>query len=171
MSLKETIESDILEAMRKGEKLTCSVLRMLKAVIINQEKEKRARSFKQEKKLSEQELIGKSTLSNEEIVEVICTEAKKRKESILEYEKVNKKEVADKEKEELAILQKYLPEQLSEKEIKDMILDTIKEVGACEPKDMGKVMSVLVPKIKGRADGGLASRIVRESLSSSGTND
>ncbi len=166
MSLKKKIENDILEAVRKSEKLTCSVLRMLKSVLINKEKEKRARFFKEQKGLSDQELIKKSELSDEEIIEAIFSEAKKRKESISEYKKVDKKEAVAKEEEELVILQKYLPEQLSEEEIKNIVLDTIKEVKAYEPKDMGKVMGALVPKIKGRADGSLASRIVKELLSS-----
>ncbi|MEK0366298.1 MAG: GatB/YqeY domain-containing protein, partial [Nitrosopumilus sp.] len=101
--------------------------------------------------MSEKDLIKESQLTDEEIVEVISFEAKKGKEAILEFKKGERQDLVGKEKKELEILQKYLPEQLSEEEIKKLVKEAIKKVGAQEIKDTGKVMAEMMPQVKGKA--------------------
>ena len=155
MSLKEKIQKDLTEALKNKRELEVSVLRLLIAAILNKEKEKRYK-LKEEKDV---------LLSDEEITDVVSTEVKKRKEAASEYQKGGRQELADKERKESEILQKYLPEQLSEKDLEKLIKEAIAKTGAKEQKDIGKVMAVLMPQTKGRADGGLVSKIVKESLS------
>lgn len=95
---------------------------------------------------------------------IIDKEAKKRREAIEEYTKASRTDLADKEKAELDIIAEFLPQQLSDDELLAVVRDSIAEVGAATPKDMGKVMGVLVPKIAGRADGKKASSLVKELL-------
>ena len=154
MTLKEEVQQDTKDAVKKKEELKVSVLRLLSAAILNKEKEKRYKSGE-----------GKEVqLTDEEITDVIVAEAKKRKEAIVDYEKGGRKELAEKEKKELGILKNYLPEQLSEEEIKKIVKAAIEKVGAKELKDMGKVMQELAPQTKGKADGSLVSKIVKELL-------
>jgi len=153
--LKDKIKSDLNEALKKGDEIKRSTLRMLLAAVLNIEKEKKY------KEKIEQEV----ELTDEEIIDVISSEAKKRKESIIEYEKGERQSLAEKEKAELEILQEYLPEQLSEEEVEKLVKETVEEVGAQDIKDIGKVMAELMPKLKGRADGSAVSRIVKELLS------
>jgi uncharacterized protein YqeY len=96
---------------------------------------------------------------------IIDKEAKKRRESIEEYTKAGRSDLADKEKAELDIIAEFLPQQLSDDELLAIVRDSVAQVGAATPKDMGKVMGVLVPKIAGRADGKKASNLVKELLS------
>mgnify|MGYP001590448673 CR=1 FL=1 len=153
--LKEKIQADLKDSMKQKEELSLSVLRMLSAAILNKEKEKRFKSGKAE------DIV----LADEEILEVISTEIKKRKEAIDLYEKGGRLELAAKEKKELEVLQKYLPAQLSDDELRKLVKEAIEKVGAKEIKDMGRVMAELMPKVKGKADGNLISKIVKESLS------
>ncbi len=162
--LKEQIKTAIIQAMKDGNELLLTTLRMLSAAIIFKEKEKRYKISKQKLDLKEEELVKNSQLANEEIIEVVSAEIKKRKDAIVLYEQGGRKELADKEKKEVEILQKYLPTQISEGEIKKIIQEAIKKTGAKEIKEMGKVMAELMPKVKGRADSSLISKIVKESL-------
>ena len=152
--LKEDIKKDLNEALKSREELKTSVLRLLSSAILNKEKDKRYKSGKAED----------VSLTDEEIIDIISSESKKRKEAIELYQKGDRPELAKKEKEEMEILQKYLPEQLSEEEIKKLVKAAIAKTGAKEQKDMGKVMAELVSKVKGKADGSLVSKIVKESL-------
>lgn len=154
MTLKEEIKQALNSALKEKKELDVSVLRQLLAAVLNKEKEKRFKS-KEEKD---------AVLSDEEVLEVISSEAKKRKESVVEFEKGNRYDLAEKEKKELEILEKYLPEQMSEQEIRNLAEEAIKKAGAENIKDMGKVMQGLIPKTKDRADGALVSKIVRELL-------
>ncbi|GAH84058.1 unnamed protein product, partial [marine sediment metagenome] len=95
----------------------------------------------------------KSELTDEEVIEVISSEVKKRKEAILEFEKGERKDLVEKEKKETEVLKKYLPEQLSEQEIKKLVKVAIETVEAQNLKDMGKVMAELIPQVKGKAEG------------------
>ena len=165
MALKEKVHQDLNEAVKKGEELRTSVLRMLSAAILNKEKEKRYKISKQKADLKKEELVKESEVLDEEVLDVISSEVKKRKEAIFEFEKGKRQDLADKEKKEMEILQKYLPEQLSEEELKKMAKEAIEKVDAKEPKDMGKVMAELMPKVKGRADGFQVNKIVRDLLS------
>jgi hypothetical protein len=166
MNLKEKIRGDLNEAVKKREALESSVLRLLLAAILNKEKEKRYKTYNAEPKLKEEELTKKSQLTDEEITEVIFSEVKKRKEAILEFGKGKREDLVRKETKEMELLKKYLPEQLSEEEIKKIAQDVIKKIGAQSPKDMGRVMSELMPKLKGKADGSLAGKAVKDLLSS-----
>ena len=150
--LKQKIKEDMKSAVKERNSLVLSTLRMLLAAISNKEKEKRYKE-------------GSEELTEEETVCVIISEAKKRKEAASEYEKGGRPELAEKEKQELQVLKKYMPEQMSEEELKKTAEKIIEEIGAAGPKDTGKVMQELMKKVKGRADGALAGKIVREFLS------
>lgn len=153
--LKQKVQKDLNEALKKGDEISRSTLRMLLAVILNREKEKKYK----------EKIDGEAKLTDEEIIEVVVSEAKKRKEAILEFAKGKREDLVKKEKAELEILENYLPEQISEEEIRKLAKEAIGETGAKEIKDIGKVMAVLMPKIKGRSDGSLASKIVKDLLS------
>ncbi|GAI49704.1 unnamed protein product, partial [marine sediment metagenome] len=136
MILKEKIQKDLEEALKKKDEIIVSVLRMLLAAILNKEKEKRYKLSKNEPELTEEELEKESQLTDEEVIEVISSEIKKRKESILEFEKGERQDLVEKEKKEIDVLKKYLPEQLSEQELKKLVKVAIETVEAKEPKDM-----------------------------------
>lgn len=171
MALKQQIQSDLNKSVKGREELESSVFRLLLAAINNKETEKRTRLYRDsggQAKISESELIKKleksSKLTNEEIIDVVSSEIKKRREAVELYEKGDRKELAEKEKKEAIILQKYLPEQMSEEELRKIVKEAISGVGAKTQKDMGKVMQALMPKTKGKADGSLISRVVKELL-------
>jgi hypothetical protein len=106
----------------------------------------------------------KKELTDEEVIEVVGAEVKKRKEAATEFEKVNRQEAADREKAEIEILMKYMPAQMSEDEIRARVKKAVAEAGADGIKDLGKVMKIIIPALKGKADGALVNRIVREEL-------
>jgi len=164
MVLKEKIQEDLTTVLREKKELELSVLRMLLSAVNNKETEKKTKIWKEKPELSPEEIKKDGQLTDEEIFEVIASEIKKRKESILEFEKGKREDLVKKEKAEAEILQKYLPEQLSEEEIKKLVKEAVAKVGAKEIKDMGKVMAELMPQVKGRVDGGLVSKIVKELL-------
>lgn len=146
MSIKDVLNQDMKAALKAGEKNRLSVIRMAKSAILYVEKEK----------LHE--------LNDEEIIEVLFREIKKRKHDIEEYRRLGKDEVVRSLEQEVAILSDYLPQQFTSEEIEEIIRQTIFEVGANSIKDMGKVMSAVMPKVKGRADGGLVSNFVKKLL-------
>lgn len=161
-SLREKIQEQAKEALKSKEQLKLSVLRMLIAAVFNKEKEKRAKLSKMEK--DETKLAEMSKLDDAEVLEVVASEVKKRKDSIEQFEKGGRPELADKEKKEMEILAAYLPEQMSEEEIRKMVKEKISQTGASGPKDTGKVMAALMPQVKGKADGTIVNRIVQEEL-------
>ncbi|MFH1036824.1 MAG: GatB/YqeY domain-containing protein [Patescibacteria group bacterium] len=165
MFLKEKIQENLTAALKNKKELELSVLRMLSAAIGNKETEKRTKIWKVKTELAAEDLEKESQLKEEEIFDVISSEIKKRRESIEGFEKGGRKEMADKEKKELDILQAYLPEQLSEDEIKKLVAEAIAKTGAKEIKDMGRVMGELMAKTKGKADSALISKLVKDSLS------
>ncbi len=162
MSVKEKINSDLKEALKTKDELKISVLRGINSALKNKEIEKRTKISKEEKDL--EKLKELSALTEDEIIEVLLSEAKKRKDAIEEFKKGKRMDLAEKEEKELKILEEYLPEQMSEEEIKEAAKRAIEEVKAIGPRDMGRVMSVLMPQLKGRADGKTVSRIVNELL-------
>jgi len=184
MLLKQKIQSDSTDALKKGEQLKLSVLRMLLAGVATKEKEKRYKISNEKPDLKEQELIKESELTEEQMIETISSEIKKRKDAIVLYEQGNRQELADKEKKEIEILKNYLPEQLSPEELRKLIQESIDKIvgkeihpvksaeGGVSPeakqfnrvKDMGKVMADLNPKTKGKADGSEVSKIVKQLL-------
>jgi uncharacterized protein YqeY len=164
MSLKEKIKEDLKNALKEKREIELSTLRMTSAAISGRETEKRTKLWKTKPELPIEELEKENQLTDEEIIEVIFSEIKKRKEAILEFEKGGRNELAQKEKKELGVLQKYLPEQLTEEEIRKLVKEAVEKTGAKEIKDMGKVMAELMPKVKGKADGNLVSKTVKETL-------
>jgi len=162
--LKEKIQADLNESIKSNNKSIRDTLRMLLAGVINKEKDKRYKVKKEKPNISEEELDKKASLTDEELIEVVSSENKKRKEAVFEYEKGERQELADKEKAEMEVLQKYLPEQVSEEELRKLVKEVIDKTGAKEMKDMGKIMAELMPKVKGRADGNEVSKIVKELL-------
>lgn len=146
MSLLNQINTDLIEAQKASDSLTRDTLRMVKTTIKNVE-------------------IAKGIeLNDEQIVDVLAKEVKQRQEAADSFVAGNRPELAEKEQQEIAILKKYLPEQISEDELSQMIDEAITETGATAMNEMGKVMGALIPKIKGRADAGLVSQIVRQKL-------
>jgi uncharacterized protein len=110
------------------------------------------------------EIDGQKILNAEDTVVILQKEAKKRRESIDEAIKVNRSEIADQEKLELAIIEGFLPTQLSRDEVKTIVQETIAQTGVTSPKEIGKLMGALMPKVKGLADGKLVNEVVRELL-------
>lgn len=160
--LKEKINADYKEAFKAKEERRVSVLRMLNSAIKNKEVEKRMRLAKEVSE--ESELEKQSQLTDEETLAVISSEAKRRKDSIAQYEQGGRPELAEQEKAELTILSAYLPAQMPEDEIRRNVVESIKESGAAGVADLGKVMKVLMPRVKGKADGNLVNQIVKEEL-------
>lgn len=144
-----SLQADLKEAMRAQDRRRLSVIRMA------------LNAIKQE------EIDRQVKLSAEEAAAVLMREAKKRRESITEAEQAGRLDVASEEQAELAILESYLPRQLSAEEIADLARAAIREVGASSPKDMGNVMRVLMPRLKGQAEGKLVNQIVRDLLGGS----
>ena len=161
MLSKQILQERLKEAQLKREELLVSTLRMLISVINNKELEKGIKLSKTE---PEDKVVELSKLTEMEILETISSEVKKRRESVLAFEKGNRKELADKERKEIEFLEKYLPEQIPEEELKKIIQEVISKTGAKEAKDIGRVMAELMPKVKGKADGNLVSKIVKELL-------
>lgn len=163
MALKEKLKNDLTQAIKTSDALNLSVLRMISAAIRNKEIEKRTKLSKSGN-LTLTELEERSQLNDEEILEVITSETKKRREAVLEYEKGGRLDLVEKERAEIEILKKYLPQELSDEELKKMAIEAIRDSGAKTQKDFGKAMSVLMSKIKGRADGAKAGQLVKELL-------
>jgi len=148
MGLKEKLQSDLTEAIRSRNEVVSGTVRMLLAAITNEE------------------VAGKAAkvLTDAEIITVLSREAKKRREAVEAYTQAKRDDLAGKEKAEAAVIANYLPEQLSEDEIKKLIADAIAETDAKGPAGMGLVMKVLQPKIAGKADGGVVSGLVKAAL-------
>ena len=162
--LKQQIRFDATEALKRGDQIVAGVLRLALAAIISKEKEKRYKISKEKSDLKEEILIKESELTGDEVINILSSEIKKRKDAIFLYEKGNRPELADKEKKEIEILKKYLPEPLPIEELKKLIKESITKVGAKTIKDMGKIMADLMPKIKGKADNSEVIKIVKEIL-------
>ena len=144
------IKEELNQAVKSNNEIIRSTLRMLLASIQGKEKEKQYKE--------------KESLTEEEVIAIISSEAKKRKDSINEFEKGGRQDLADKEKAELEILAKYLPEQMSEEDVKKIVEETVAEVRASSMQDFGKTMGAVMPKLKGKADGEVISKILRELL-------
>ena len=151
MSLKNKILDDLKSAMKAKEADKLNVLRSLKAKLL-------------EKEISERK-GGEASLSDDQVVEVLMKAAKQRKESIEQFEEGGRNDLVEKEKFELEIIEKYLPEMMDENEIRDEVQAQIEKMGATDMSDMGKVMGALMGRLKGKAEGAAISRIVKEELS------
>ena len=144
--MKEQLLQDLKEAMKEKDILKKDTITMLRAAILQVEKD------------------SPKVLNDDDICGIVAKEVKKRKESVSEYENAGRQDIADNLKREIEILSKYLPEQLTEEEIAKMVEEAIAESGATGPRDMGKVMGILRPKTQGKADGKVVSDIVKEKL-------
>lgn len=144
--LKAKIEQDFITAYKSKEELKISVLRLIKSALKNDEINK------------------KSELTEDDVLKTLKREAKQRKETIAEYEKAGKGEAAAKEAAELAIIESYLPEQMSEEETRALVQSTISELGITEKRDMGKLIGNVMAKSGGKADGGVVAKIANELL-------
>lgn len=162
--LKHKLQEDLNKSLKAGDQLKRLVLGMVMTAIKNREVEKRTKLFKTISDIGELEKQGQ--LTEEEILEVIASEVKKRKESVEQFKAGGRDELAQKEKLEMDILLSYLPEQLGEDEVRAEIQKTIAELGASGPKDMGRVIGAVMAKLKGRVDGGTVSRLVKRGLGS-----
>ncbi|WP_248926665.1 GatB/YqeY domain-containing protein [Paenibacillus hamazuiensis] len=147
MSLSERLNEDMKQAMKSQDKFKLSVIRMVRAAIKNIEIDQR------------------KTLDDNEVLDVLNREIKQRRDSLQEFEKAGRADLAENLQAELAILSEYMPQQLTDEEVKAIVEQTIQEVGASSKADMGKVMGALMPKVKGRADGKLVNQLVQQSLS------
>lgn len=151
MSLKDRISDEIKTAMKAKDKLRLETVRGIKKVILEKESEIRAK--------------GREDLNEEEELAVLTQLAKQRRDSITQYNDAGRPELADKEAQELTILEEYLPAQLSDAEVEAVIDEVIAEVGASGPRDMGKVMGPAMKRLQGKADGGKVQAIVKSRLS------
>lgn len=143
--------ADLKKAMKEKEEDRLRVLRSLKSKLL-------------EREISERK-DGEASLSNEQAVEVLMKAAKQRKESIEQFEKGGRQDLADGEHAELQIIQSYLPEMLSENEVRDIAQEKIDELDAEDMSDMGQVMGVMMQELKGKAEGSLVSKVVKDELS------
>lgn len=147
MSLDQTLLNDMKQAMKNKDKETVSVIRMLRSALQN-------------------EAIKKSgSLSEEDELAVLSRELKQRKDSLQAFDKADRHDLVEKLEFEIKVLQNYLPKQLTNEELEQIIQETINEVGASSKKDFGKVMSTVMPKVKGRADGKIVNQLVQKYLS------
>lgn len=151
--LLQQIKDDMKAMMKAQDSAGLTVVRGALSSISGKEKDKRMASGKAD-----------DMLTDEEIITVLSSEIKKRRDAIALFEQGGRPELAENEKKEIAVLQKYLPEQLSADELKNLVTEAVQKTGAASVKDMGKVMAELNPKIKGRADGGEVAKLIKELL-------
>lgn len=147
MALKQNIQKELLTAMKEGNELKVSVLRMLKASILKFEVEGERKEA-----------------TDENILQIINREIKQRRDSAEQFRNGNRPDQAEKEEQEIAFLMEYMPPQLSEEEIFSIVKAGIEETGASAKSDMGKVMGAIMPKLKGQADGAIVNKVVNSLL-------
>lgn len=150
-TLRERIDSELKDAMRSRDELVTSVLRMLKSAV----------------KYKEVEPGAKGPLDDAAILQVVSSLIKQRRDAVEQYTSGNRPDLAEKEQKEIAILQRYLPQQLSADELRAEVQKAIAESGAKAPKDMGAVMKLLMPRVQGKAEGKAISEEVKKQLSGS----
>ncbi len=152
MSLKDRISEEIKAAMKAKDKVRLETVRSIKKVILEKESSLRAQ--------------GQDTLTESQELEVLAQLAKQRRDSIEQYRQAGRNDLAEQESQELAILEEYLPKQLSDEEIDTVLDEVIAAVGATSVKDMGKVMGQAMQQLKGRADGQKIQAMVKAKLGS-----
>ena len=148
MNLKEQISEDIKNALKAGDSFTAGVLRMVVAALQNKSIEKRGKGEEEE-------------LTQEEILEILAREAKKRKEAIELYKQGDRQELADNEEKELAIIGKYLPQQMSKEEVVEIVLAIIEKN---KPENFGEAMKLVMAELKGKADGKMVAEVIKDQL-------
>ena len=146
MSMKETLQQERIAAMRAGDTAKRNAVGLLLAAI------------------KQEEVDNQTTLDDEGVMEVLQRQAKQRRESIADYEKAGRPEMAATEEAELTIIESYLPQQMSREQITAVAAEIIAELGVTDARGMGQVMGRLMPKVKGQADGRLVNEVVRDLL-------
>ena len=146
MTLKEKLAQDMKTAMKAKDRERLSVVQLVRAAILQVEKDKQV------------------TVDDPGVLEIIAREVRQRHDAIEEYRKFNAETAIEKLNREIAILREYLPEQLTMDELRHLVREAIEQTGALVPSDMGKVMAILMPKVRGRADGKVANQFVKEAL-------
>ncbi len=147
MTLKDRLLNDLKDAMKDKDRIRKDTIQLIRAAILQIEKDKHI------------------TLDDEGIAEVLAKELKSTRDALNEIEKSGRVDLIDKAKREIEIIQQYMPEQLTEEQVEAIVKEAIQETGALSAKDMGKVMKVVMPKVKGRSDGNLVNVIVKKLLS------
>lgn len=145
-SIRETLQSDWKDALKQKDKFKANVISTVKASILLVEKS------------------GAVELDDDKVIEIISKEVKQRRDSIAEFEKGNRQDLVDQTKAEIEIILQYLPQQLTEEEIRRIVMESAEKLSASSMKDMGKLMGAIKPQVQGRADGKLVSQIVKEYL-------
>lgn len=161
--IKEQLKKDLVVAFKEGNTVKKSVISMLNSTIKNKEFDKRAKLVKEG--MEPVQADANCALTDEEVIETIMTEVKKRKDSIEQFAAGGRPELADGEKAEVDILMTYLPQQLTEAEIEDIARTTLSEIGITEMKDMGKAVGAVMAKVKGRTEGNAVSAVIKKILS------
>lgn len=146
MSFKEVLLQDMKTAMKEKDVVRKNTIQLVRSAILQEEKD------------------NKVDLSDDDVIKIIASQVKKRKSSLPEYEKSGRTDLVEELNKEIECLMSYLPEQLTEEELVSIVDDTINEVGASSMKDMGKVMSLIIPKVQGKADNKKVSEIIRNKL-------
>ena len=144
MSLKERLLEDMKVAMRDKDVIKKNTVQMARAAVLQVEKDNRV------------------TLDDDGIIEIVAKEVKKRRDSLPDYEKAGRQDLVDNIKAEIDVLLQYLPQQLTEEELEVIVKQAIQETGAKSPKDLGKVMQVVLPQVKGRADGKMINQLAKK---------
>ncbi len=152
MALYEDLQKELKNSLKSRDSLRANTIRSVIAAVKNH--------------LASSEQAKKEGVTDEIVQNLIIKEIKNRKESIEQYEKANREDLAEKEKKEMEILKEFMPEMLSEDEIRKLAIETIDEIDAKDPSDLGNVMRNIMPKVKGKADGKLVNKVVRELLES-----
>jgi uncharacterized protein YqeY len=147
LSILDQLNQDLKQAMKDKDSLKLSVIRMLKTALKNEE------------------INQAKTLTEDQELTILTRELKQRQDSLQEFEKAGRSDLAEKTRLEIDIVKSYLPKELSVDELRELIREAVAEAGATSKKEMGKVMSILIPKVKGRADGKLVNQLVSELLS------
>ena len=146
MSLKQKLQEDLKSSMKNKDTVRKSVVTLIRASI------------------KQYEVDNRVELDDNGIIDIVAKQMKQRRDSLVEFKKSEREDLVEETEAEIEVLKEYLPQQLSEEEIEDIVKTTISEVGATSIKDMGKVMSSIQPKVKGRADGKLVNELVKKNL-------
>ncbi|WP_315168183.1 GatB/YqeY domain-containing protein [Metaclostridioides mangenotii] len=146
MSLKQKLQEDLKSSMKNKDTVRKSVVTLIRASI------------------KQYEVDNRVELDDDAIIDIVAKQMKQRRDSLVEFKKAEREDLVEETEAEIEVLKEYLPQQLSEEEMEDIVKASISEVGATSMKDMGKIMSVIQPKIKGRADGKLVNELVKKNL-------
>lgn len=146
MSLKEKLQEDLKSSMKNKDTIRKSVVTLVRASI------------------KQYEVDNRKELGDDGVIDIISKQLKQRRDSLVEFEKAGREDLIEETKSEIQVLEEYLPQQLSEEELEQIVIETIAEVGATSMKDMGKIMSTIKPKTAGRADGRKINELVKKNL-------